>query len=81
MNVHFLRAAANKNRGLIMSVGDLFEFARRFNGVPMKRLWTDVTIGWDPDMLKLPKGDFPSLVTNVPVFSRKAATTLADLLL
>ncbi len=80
MNVYLLRAAANKNRGLIMTAGNLFEFIRRFNGVPMKRSWTDITVGWDPDMRRLPKGDFPSLATNVPVFSRKAATTLADLL-
>ena len=80
MNVYYLRAAANNNRGVIVTVGDAFEFARRFNGVPMKHPWTDVTIGWDPDMRRLPKGDYPSLFTNVPVFSRKAATALADLL-
>jgi hypothetical protein len=80
MNVYYLRAAANRNRGVIVTAGDAFEFARRFNGAPMKRPWSDVTIGWDPDMRRLPKGDFPSLFTNVPVFSRKAATALADLL-
>lgn len=80
MNVYFLRAAANENRGVIVTAGELFEFSRRFNGFPMKRPWTDVTIGWDPDMLRLPKGDFPSLITNVPVFSGRTARVLADLL-
>jgi hypothetical protein len=80
MNVYCLRAGANNNRGVIVMIGDAFEFARRFNGCPMNHPWTDVTIGWDPDMRRLPKGDFPSLFTNVPVFSRKAATALADLL-
>ncbi len=46
----------------------------------MKKPWTDVKFGWDPDMLSKLKGDYPSLIPGVPVFSRAAVAVLRDLL-
>ncbi len=80
MKGYFLRAASNSYRGLIMTAGNLFDMSRRFNGAPVKTLGKDVKIGWDPDMLSMPKGDFPSLIPNVPIFSRRAVAALRDLL-
>ena len=80
MNVYYLRTAANKYQGLIVTQGDWSPFCDLFNGVPVQRPWTDVTIGWDPDTRRKPKGDFPDLFTHIPVFTPKAATALADLL-
>ncbi len=78
MNVYDLRAAADDYQCLVMTQGDLFEFARRFNGTPMVLPWTDVTI--EVYSKAVPKGDFPSLIPDVPVFSRRAVEALADLL-
>jgi hypothetical protein len=78
MKVYELGADSDHFESLLMTAGDLFEFANRFNGKPMKRPWTDVTIGKDPR--RLPKGDFPSLIPGVTVFSQKAVTALRDLL-
>jgi hypothetical protein len=78
MKVYELGADSDHFESLLMTAGDLFEFARRFNGKPMKRPWTDVTIGKDPR--RLPKGDFPSLIPGVPVFSPRAVSALRDLL-
>jgi hypothetical protein len=61
-----------------MKVGDLFEFARRFNGKPFKGTWKDVEIGLDPR--RLPKGDTPSLIPGVPIFNRRAMDALRDVL-
>jgi hypothetical protein len=52
----------------------------RFNGLPLKPSWKDVTIGWDPDMRRKPKGDCPSLFTHIPVFTPRAVDALSDLL-
>ena len=80
MNVYYLRTAANKYQGLIVTQGNPHEFYHRFNGLPMKPSWKDVTVDWDPDTRRKPKGDFPDLFTHIPVFTPKAATALADLL-
>jgi hypothetical protein len=80
MNVYQLEGDPDNYEGLIMTDGDLFEFARRFNGKPMERPWTDVTIGIDPDTRSFPEGDFPSLIGGVPVFSPKAVGALRDML-
>ena len=80
MNVYYLRAAANNYRGVLAVGRDRREFYHLFDGSAMTRPWGDVTIEWDPDMRRLPKGDFPSLFIHVPVFSRKAVMALADLL-
>lgn len=78
MKVYMLLADSDHYESLLMPGGDLYEFARRFNGKPMKRL------GGDPKIKKyrgrLPKGDFPSLIPGVPVFSPRAVEALRDLL-
>ncbi len=80
MKVYMLDADSDRYKSLVMITGDLFEFARRFNGRPMERPWTDVKIGLAPDANSFPKGDFPSLIPDVPIFSRKAVIVLGDLL-
>ena len=68
-------------RSLIMAVGDPTEFNRRFDGTPMKRPWTDVTIEWTDDQSQFPKPDFPQLSsTSIPIFSSRAIDALRDLL-
>ena len=66
-------------RVLNMVGGSLFDFVRRFDGTPMKRPWTDVTLAWDPDS-RSPKGDFNSLMLCLPTFSPRAIDALGDLL-
>jgi hypothetical protein len=80
MKVYILDADSDRYKSLVMITGDLFEFAGRFDGKPMKRPWTDVKIGLAPDANSFPKGDFPSLIPSVPMFSRRAITALGDLL-
>jgi hypothetical protein len=80
MNVYFLRAASHRHPGLLITHGDWSEFYDRFNGLPMKRPWTDVTVGWDPDIRRKPKGDFPYLFSHIPVFTPTAIRALGDLL-
>jgi hypothetical protein len=77
MNVYYLRADSNKNRGLIVTQGNPHEFYHLFNGFPLNPSWKDVTIGWDPDMRRLPKGDFPDLFTHIPVFTPRAVDALS----
>ncbi len=79
MKVYLLRADSDSYESLLITKGSLFEFAGRFNGQPMDRPWTDVTIEADPK--PVPKGDFPSLIPGVPVFSPRALHALEDLLL
>ena len=78
MRVYILRAHSDHYQSVLMRVGNLFEFARRFDGKPFKGSWKDVEIGLDPR--RLPKGDTPSLIPGVPVFSGKAVTALQDVL-
>ncbi len=67
-------------RVLTLPVGDLNVFNRRFDGTPMKRPVTDVTIAWGPETTHLPKGDYPHLLLSLPVFSLRAVEALRDLL-
>lgn len=78
MKVYVLGADSDRYESLIMPGGGLYEFAGRFNGSPMKNSVSDAKIKKDPR--RLPKGDFPSLIPNVPVFSRRAVEALRDLL-
>ena len=78
MKVYLLRADSDHYESLIMPGGGLYEFAGRFNGSPMKNSVSDAMIKKDPR--RLPKGDFPSLIPNVPVFSRRAVEAMRDLL-
>ena len=80
MKVYILDADSDRYKSLVMITGDLFELVRRFNGKPMKRPWTDVKIGLAPDANTFPKGDFPSLIPSVPIFSPRAISALGDLL-
>lgn len=78
MRVYILRAHSDRYQSVLMKVGDLFAFARRFDGKPFKGSWKDVEIGLDPR--RLPNGDTPSLIPGVPIFSGKAVAALQDFL-
>lgn len=80
MHVYMLRAHSDHFQCFIMPDGDLFEFAGRFNGRSMKRTRIKAKITVDPSSRSTPKGDYPSLIPGVPVFSRRAVTSLSDLL-
>jgi hypothetical protein len=80
MYVYKLRADSDHYKALIMPGGDLFKFAGRFKGQPMGTLRGHERIRLDPDTKSCPKGDFPSLIPSVPVFSRRALEHLQDLL-
>jgi hypothetical protein len=80
LNVYMLRADSDHFKCLIMPNDDLFDFARRFNGKPMNCKTFYEIICVDPDSYSSPKGDFPSLIPGVPVFSRRAVVELRDLL-
>lgn len=78
MKVYMLRANSDRYQSLLMTVGNLAEFANRFNGRPMKRSCKDVEIVFDPR--RVPRGDFPSLTPSAPIFSQRAVSTLRDVL-
>ncbi len=78
MKVYILLAASNSYKCLEMAGGDLFEFSGQFKGIPLKSLFKGAELRFSPE--NLPKGDYPSLIPSVPVFSRKAITVLRDLL-
>jgi Immunity protein family (Imm11) len=78
MKVYLLRADSDHYESVSMASGDLYEFARRFNGKPMKKLGKDARIKKDPR--RVPKGDSPSLIPGVPIFSQRAVEALRDLL-
>jgi len=80
MKVYKLRADSDHYQGLIMPDGNLYEFARRFNRVPIERSYANEKISVDPDTRSFPKGDYPSLIPNVPIFSHRALLALRDLL-
>ncbi len=65
-------------RDLHMIFPNVWDFADRFDGTPMKLPWTDVQMAWDPAS-RSPKGDF-NLMLSVPTFSSRAIDTLRDLL-
>ena len=67
-------------RPVTMCSGNLDEFLWRFDGTPMKGRWTDVTVLWNPEMSRLPKGDYPFLMLGLPIFTRRAIEVLGDLL-
>lgn len=80
MKVYELGADSDRYEALIMPSCDLSSFSHRFQGSPFKDSWTDMRIEVDPDTRRFPIGDFPSLIANVPVFSRRAVLALKDLL-
>lgn len=80
MKVYFLRGVPNLYRGILVSRGKHSDFVERFSGNPIVHPLPEVTIEWDPTALRFPKGDYPALDANTPVFTRKAVTALADLL-
>lgn len=80
MKIYRLDANADRYQCFIMGTGSLFEFSRQFRGHSIKNTWNPPTIIIDPDSVRSPKGDFPSLIASVPIFSRRAVTALRDIL-
>jgi hypothetical protein len=79
MRVHVLRGDPDHYKCLMMyNSTELYPFSSRFNGKPIKGRWIDVKMIWDT--ARVPKGDYPSLHPNIPVFNQKAVTALKYLL-
>jgi hypothetical protein len=58
--------------------GQLYDVTNQFNGDSLKLSLESMTFKFYQE--GLPKGDFPSLIPNIPVFSRKAVDSLKDML-
>ena len=80
MRVYYLRGVPDIYRGVLVTRGKHTDFVKRFSGNPIVHPLPDVTIEWDPTALRFPKGDYPALDANTPIFTRRAVTALADLL-
>jgi hypothetical protein len=78
MKVYYLRSDANNFANVEVRGGGLYEFSRRFNGRPLQKSEAEVELDYFSD--DLPKGDYPGLIPNVPVFSERALHSLRDLL-
>jgi hypothetical protein len=79
MRVYMLRADSDRYKSFIMPQGGLYEFASLFKGTPIKRL-PKLSIALDPDSHSLAKGDFPSLLPSIPIFSARAVELIEDIL-
>jgi hypothetical protein len=84
MHVYQLRADANHFQNLILADESIWDQMQdMFNGTPVGMSWSPlrVEVLRDEDQNRaLPPGDFPSLMTRLPVFSQRAVDTLSDLL-
>jgi hypothetical protein len=84
MRVFILKADANRYESLLPSDrSNSLDVFQRFDGTPMGSSW----VPWTVELARpngyedLPIGDFPSMATNVPVFSERAVASLESLLL
>ena len=79
MRIYISCADVNRYRGLYYTEEDVMEFARRFDGTPMKSAWkVRESFSFVPRLM--PKGDCPNFGTHVPVFNPRSVEILADLL-
>ncbi len=78
MRVYELLADVDHYQALDIADGGLYDFAARFEGIPLHGKVNKPRLV--PFLEELPKGDFPSLSGNVPVFSRRAVEALHDML-
>jgi hypothetical protein len=80
LNVYKLDSDANNYENIdIHPLGQLYDFSNQFAGNPLR-----IPLGKMKFKLrypgKRPTGDFPTLIPNIPVFSRKAVESLKDML-
>ena len=79
MRVYQLVADIDHYQGLNIAEGGLHDFAARFDeGKPLRGKVKKPRLV--PFLEELPKGDFPSLSGNAPVFSPRAVEALHDML-
>jgi hypothetical protein len=84
MKVYLMVADANNYQNLIPIENDAFDIYREFNGLPLANpsVRLCVKILRDNERNKdLPKSDFPSLASHIPVFSKRAVSVLNELLI
>lgn len=64
-------------------VPGITDLLNSFNGTPFGETWTPlkIEVDDDEDIHDLPLGDFTLLSSHIPVFSRKAAACLEDVLI
>ncbi len=79
MKVFILQPDSNRFRGLYFRDEADVDVIYQFNGQPIAD-WSPVGVDIDNEDPYLPEGDFPSLIGHIPVFSRRAAKALGDIL-
>lgn len=83
MQVYIMAPDANHHQNLVPTEKEAFERFREFNGLPLSNpsMTIRVRILRDNDRNRaLPKSDFPSLASHIPVFSQRAVAVLQDVL-
>lgn len=82
MNVYILDSDANRYQNLVPVREADWDVFDAFRGTPIGASWSPVKVEVLVDDLhkNRPPSDFPSLATDVPVFSQRAAEALGDLL-
>lgn len=86
MRVYELRADANKYQNLTVAKTEDWEHLRRlFSGKPLVDIdtWKQIKVKVIQDKMyrNRPPSDFPSLCSNVPIFSQRAVDALEDFLI
>lgn len=80
MSFYLLRADSNNYQNIVLKNKEDWDLIAKFDGRSLSSLWKKVEaklVANDKELKLLP-GDFPSLVTHVPVFSQRALTKLKD---
>ena len=83
MEVLKLRADENAYQTIVPVNESDWEYFEPLDGRPVRGQWRPVPVEFlreKPRDWKKPKGDFPSLATHVPVFSRRALDELREFL-
>lgn len=79
MKIFELRARANDFQNLVLADAKKYRVLELFDGTPRGRTWKPLAVRMMH--LERPSSDFPSLATDVPVFSARAAKALEEWLL
>ena len=84
MQVYIIEPLSNEYQNLITIEEGDWDIFDRFNGKPLRCKWRPVSVKVlrdDEQNKDLPVSDFPSFLSHVPCFSRKAIEALTQLLL
>ncbi len=83
MKVYILKADANNFQNLDMVNENDWEWSQKIDGSHLASYWKPLAVHvlYDEDLDKyLPASDFPLLAFHIPIFSKRAAFTLGDML-